>query len=84
MAAVTVRQLLSHMSGLPDLTRAPTVETDQAPAWAWVQAQPVSFAPGERFGYSQTNYTLVQRVLNRLEGRPADAPLAAPQLEPPA
>ena len=79
--SITVRQLLSHMSGLPDVTRAPTVETDQAAAWAWVQAQPVSFAPGERFSYNQTNYTLVQMVVNRIEGRPADAPLAGPQLE---
>lgn len=77
---VTIRQLLSHMSGLPDVMRAPTVETDAAAAWKWVQQQPVRFAPGDHFNYCQTNYTLIQRVLNTLEKRPVDAPLAEDQL----
>lgn len=79
--AVTIRQLLSHMSGLPDVTRAPTVETDADAAWAWVQAQPIRFPPGERFDYCQTNYTLILRVLNRLAGAEPDAPLGTPQFE---
>lgn len=78
---VTIRQLLSHMSGLPDVTRAPTVETDAEAAWAWVQAQPIRFPPGERFDYCQTNYTLILRVLNKLAGLAPDAPLGTPQFE---
>ena len=78
--AVTIRQLLSHMSGLPDVMRAPTVETDQDPAWAWVRQQPVLFAAGERFHYCQTNYSLIQQVIARLEGTRWDAPPAAPQI----
>lgn len=79
--AVTIRQLMSHMSGLPDVARAPAVETDRAAAWAWVQAQPVSFPPGERYSYNQTNYTLIQMIVNRLSGRPDDEPLALWQIE---
>lgn len=79
--AVTIRQLLSHMSGLPDVTRAPTVETDAEAAWAWVLAQPVRFRPGERFDYCQTNYTLILRVLNKLAGTEPDSPLGTPQFE---
>ncbi len=78
--AVTIRQLLSHMSGLPDIMRAPTVETDAAAAWAWVLTQDIRFPPGERFNYCQTNYTLIQRVVNQIEGRAPDAPLAQEQL----
>lgn len=77
---ITIRQLLSHMSGLPDIMRAPTVETDAAAAWAWVQQKPMDFAPGTRFAYCQTNYTIIQRVLNTIEGRALDAPLAEEQL----
>jgi CubicO group peptidase (beta-lactamase class C family) len=78
---VTIRQLLSHQSGLPDVMRASTVETDAAAAWQWVQQQPIRFAPGDRFDYCQTNYTLIQRVLNTIEGRALDAPLAEGQLQ---
>lgn len=76
---ISIRHLLSHMSGLPDVMRAETVETDAVAAWNWVITQPVRFAPGERFHYCQTNYTLVQRVVNGIEGRALDAPLAAEQ-----
>lgn len=79
--AVTVRQLLSHMSGLPEVTRAPTIETDADAAWAWVQAQPIQFAPGERFNYCQTNYTLMLRILNKLAGADRDAPLGTSQFQ---
>lgn len=77
---VTIRQLLSHMSGLPDIMRAPTVDTDAAAAWSWVQAQPVLFAPGARFHYCQTNYTLVQRVINTIRDGTPDAPLTDDQI----
>ena len=77
---VSISQLLSHMSGLPDIMRAPTVETDAVAAWNWVLAQPVRFPPGTRFNYCQTNYTLIQRVVNGLEGCAPDAPLAEEQL----
>ena len=76
---VTVEQIMSHMSGLPDVLRAPTVEQDPAAAWAWTLAQPVRFAPGERYDYCQTNYTLLQRIVNRLMQRPTDVALATPQ-----
>ncbi|HJR75046.1 MAG TPA: serine hydrolase [Luteimonas sp.] len=78
--AVTIRQLLSHMSGLPDINRAPTVDSNAAEAWKWTLAQPVYFAPGERFYYCQTNYTLIQRALNRLYGRSEDAMVAEAQI----
>lgn len=78
---IPVRQLLSHMSGLPDTLRAPTIDTDQDKAWAWTLAQPIRFAQGERFDYCQTNYALIARAINRLEGRAPDAMLALDQID---
>ena len=77
---VTIRQLLSHMSGLPDIMRAPTIESDAKASWNWVQTQPTLFAAGERFHYCQTNYVLLQRLINGLRGAAPDAPAGSEQL----
>lgn len=79
--AVTVRQMLSHMSGIPDINRAPTAKNDQKATWEWVRAQPMSFAPGERFDYCQTNYALLQRIVNKLNGKAEDTTLADAQFD---
>jgi CubicO group peptidase (beta-lactamase class C family) len=64
--AVTVRQLLTLTSGIPGIT----VENgDEAAAEARVWKQPLEFTPGERFGYSQTNYLLLGRIIDKLAGQ---------------
>jgi CubicO group peptidase (beta-lactamase class C family) len=69
---VTVRQLLSHTSGLPDITRA-TGEIDLV-ADDWAHALPIvaqasfQFAPGHGWSYTQTNYALLQRLVERVSG----------------
>jgi CubicO group peptidase (beta-lactamase class C family) len=81
--SVTIRQLLTHMSGLPDINNAPGATNDEvseAAIWAWVQTQPVHFTPGERFDYCQTNYVLIQKIINKLNAQSAEAPLAGPQI----
>jgi CubicO group peptidase (beta-lactamase class C family) len=80
--AVTIRQLLSHTSGLPNIIDNGSGKmkgATEAEAWTWAAAQPVAFQPGERFSYNQTNYGLIQKVINKLEGRPQDATVADPQ-----
>ncbi|MDZ5647371.1 serine hydrolase [Nitrospirillum sp. BR 11828] len=81
---ITIRQLLTHMSGLPDINRAPGDRDERVGGeaiWAWVQAQPLKFTPGERFDYCQTNYTLVQRVVDRLTGQAPDTPIIDWEIE---
>lgn len=77
---ITIRQLLSHTSGLPDFTRIKGVDGDEASAWNTALARPVRFPAGERFEYCQTNYALIQKVINGLNGRPENATLADDQI----
>lgn len=78
-AAITIRHLLSHTSGLPSLQlfepliaqRPDHVVTgaDLVPALqAWTQ--PLPFEPGADFRYSNTNYQLLALIVERISGRP--------------
>jgi len=69
---ITVRQLLTHFSGLrPDV--------DLKPEWSGYETgiqkalidKPVA-APGERFIYSDINFVLLGEMVRRLSGRPLD------------
>lgn len=69
---ITLRQLLTHTSGLPEIVND-NVELlggkDDLTAWRLVQTLPVHFAPGERFEYCQTNYSVLQKVIEKLSGK---------------
>jgi CubicO group peptidase (beta-lactamase class C family) len=70
---VTIRQLLTHESGLPNIMEGNekmVQEGDEDSAWAKVQTLPLEFEPGARFSYNQTNYVLLGRIIDRLGGEP--------------
>jgi CubicO group peptidase (beta-lactamase class C family) len=69
---VTVRQLLTHVSGIPDVwdRQARLIADGEEASWAKVQTLPMEFAPGERFRYNQTNSVLLGKVIDKLSGRP--------------
>lgn len=66
---VTLRQMLSHSSGLPDYLDGPDIEQvavkpstpDQL--LARIRDKPLNFAPGSRWSYSNTGYLLLGRVI---------------------
>ncbi len=83
-AAITVRQLLNHTSGLPNHTNAPTFDFSK-PAWVesgrWkdYRAQdlvdiantlPPASAPGAAWNYSNTNYVLAGMIIEKVTGHP--------------
>jgi len=81
---VTVQQLLSHTSGIPDMVDeeeslliAATVEG----AWEKVISSPMIFSPGEAFRYNQTNYLLLGKIIDTLSGMPFTEFIINGQLE---
>jgi len=70
--AVTVAQLLTHESGIPDIVdqRKGKLVGDGSPESFISKANtlPMEFAPGERFSYNQTNYLLLGKIIEKLSG----------------
>ena len=69
--SITVKQLLTHTSGLPDIMGngvyiIPLREADAA--WQKVQRQPLAFLPNTQFQYSQTNYLLLGKIIDAVSG----------------
>ncbi|WP_286130702.1 serine hydrolase [Solirubrum puertoriconensis] len=80
---VTVRQLLTHTSGLPDIMPedAMVTENNEKAAWAQVQTQPLDFPAGQQFAYNQTNYLLLGKLIDKLSGQPFAQFIRQRQLE---
>jgi CubicO group peptidase (beta-lactamase class C family) len=76
---VTVRQLLSHTSGVPSFTEAPDYGiwklSPEGPAKivAHMADKPLDFTPGERFHYSNTGYLLLGWIVERVSGQSYEA-----------
>ncbi len=82
--AVTIQQLLSHTSGIPDIVDEEEAVLISAAgleeSWKQVQALPIVFKPGEKFSYNQTNYLLLGRIIDTLSGMPFTAFITKEQL----
>lgn len=71
--AVTVRQLLNHTSGLPNIIddhERIIGSGDAASAWSLVQTLPIEFQPGARYRYNQTGYVILGKIIDKLSGKP--------------
>src|SRR5262245_8767248 len=71
--AVTLHQLLTHTSGVPDYEEAGgygVYETQPTPAQVYdiVDDRPLAFEPGTRWHYSNTGYFLLSQVVQRVSG----------------
>ncbi|MGW1738355.1 serine hydrolase domain-containing protein [Nocardia sp. NPDC001965] len=76
--AVTVRQILGHRSGLPELTRSPDMNEYEAAqdgrtytpeqVIAAALRYPGQFAPGTRFEYTNTNYIVAGMLIEAVTG----------------
>jgi CubicO group peptidase (beta-lactamase class C family) len=74
---VTIRHLLNHTSGVPEYLSSTDsfrklVRLDRTPVevLALVQEQPLHFAPGSKYEYSNTNYVALGMIIEKLTGKP--------------
>lgn len=89
-AAITVRQLLQHTSGLPNYTAdmdpdafaTRDVYVPQRHHTDVAFARPALFAPGEGWAYSNTNYTVLGMLVEKVTGRPMAEQVTERIIEP--
>ena len=73
---VTVRQLLSHTSGIADLLAPMRHRLNADPSRVWTPAEVLAlvgrsaFPPGTSWGYSNTNYLIAGMMVERVTGHP--------------
>ncbi len=85
---VTLHHLLSHTSGIFNLTLAPDFDREHTTAQtreeilARIRAQPLSFVPGAKFEYSNSNFYLLALVIEKVSGQPYESVLKQRILEP--
>ncbi len=68
LAEVTLHQLLSHTSGLPEAASHVEAATDVADFVRRAARTELAFAPGSGFGYSNIGYGLLAAVVERVAG----------------
>lgn len=76
--SVTVRQMLNHTSGLPDYTQSkgfakqaekdPRGYVSPQKIIGWVRADPLEFAPGSRYEYSNTDNIVIGLIAEAVGG----------------
>ena len=85
---ITIRDLLTHRSGLADVADDPEVLNGSRSAWsprrlvALVARQPRIGTPGGAFHYSSTNYLVLGLLVERVTGRSLAAELQQRIIEP--
>lgn len=75
---ITIHQLLTHTSGLPDYLRnliprrdfTKVVFNNDMIAFLVNEKPSVYFAPGEKFDYSNTGYVLLGSIIEKVSGKP--------------
>ena len=72
---VTVRQLLTHTSGIPDYEQIRSYDVYRfrltpEEVIQIAHSRPMDFAPGTGWYYSNTGYFLLSMIVERIEGRP--------------
>lgn len=68
---ITIRRLLNHTSGVPDVIDKASEALADTPqdAIKLLGNKPMEFVPGSQWAYNQTNYMLLQMLIEKLSGQ---------------
>ena len=72
---ITLRQLLNHTSGIPAFTAWPDYEIlkrsplELEKGLMRLREQPLEFAPGEKYSYSNSGYLLLGHIIEKVTGQ---------------
>ena len=71
-SAITVKHLLTHTSGIPEYALIEglylTDEYTREFWWEKIGPLPLDFATGKRFAYSNSNYTVLSQIIEKVSG----------------
>ena len=70
--AITVEQLLTHRSGLPQWLPTYYHASDADAAWAYVRSRPLSWPSGQERHYSDLGFMALGRLVETVSGRSLD------------
>ncbi|GAA4711612.1 beta-lactamase family protein [Sphingomonas lutea] len=85
---LTIHQLLSHRSGIPNINDFDAYQEMQlrpqttASLVAQFKDKPLEFSPGERYAYSNSNFNLLAHIIERVTGQTYGAFIAQEILRP--
>lgn len=83
---ITLRMMVQHRSGIPDYTDQDSFWEEwpehSRPKLHYALDLPADFEPGTDYGYSNTNYLLLRRLIDRVLGYSHHAYIKAEILEP--
>ena len=86
--SITIHHLLSHTSGIAGIEVDPDEPTGTTPPWSQERimsafdGQPLEFAPGEEWRYSDWGYVLLGIVIEQVSGTSYEAMLRTKVFEP--
>ncbi|MEO6302422.1 MAG: serine hydrolase [Bacteroidia bacterium] len=72
---ITIHNLLTHTSGIPDVTRLPifdsimTISHTLEQTIALTKYKPLDFEPGTKFSYSNSGYLLLTYIIQKASGK---------------
>jgi CubicO group peptidase (beta-lactamase class C family) len=82
---ITVRQLLTHTSGLPRIMSGHKMNLIDAKgpeaSWELVQKRPLESEANSKWSYVQTNYILLGKIIDKVSGQPFEEFIAQNQLQ---